>query len=54
MCDYVYVTEVLYKRPADTFVNLPFNLLGIKREERESESGIKYTFIDYEVIDCRV
>lgn len=50
LCDTIHTTEVDYKRPADTFVKLPENLKEISRERKESENGIVYHFVDYEVI----
>lgn len=50
LCDYIYITKVFHKRPADTFVKLPQNIKEVKRERRESEEGVMYHFIDYKVI----
>lgn len=49
LCEKIYATEVNHKRPADTFVKLPENLKEISREKRETETGIMYDFVDYEV-----
>jgi len=54
LCDYVYATEVFHKKDADTFVELPKNLIEVNRESKKSESGILYDFVDYEVVHGRV